>query len=253
MRPFELALFKGGGTLPERVFMSWYRVMYELGVVAGRILTVEIRVPEPGLDRPLETVRLQAGQMQHILFFSGTRTAGALRHVDIPADGDDNPRTRLSAQLRQDFLSRISPFGYFKALRKQPARCLPTNARRQSHIRAITIRVARLTNLINRIFRRESSDPYSPSFQKRRKTVQALDNLYPPLANIANYLDQVRDQRAAASRLTKIHRPMGDDPIEICFYTELLRRYVDDCMRDRDALKYEADTPASRAKVKTAV
>ena len=73
------------------------------------------------------------------------------------------------------------------------------------------------------------------------------------LANIATHLDRILENRSATESVRSRLRKIEDETVELKFYTELLRRYVDDCARDRASDEDEHLLTAEEGRLSTAI
>lgn len=214
--------------------------VYEVSEYAGNMLTVEIREAAGGRDQTVAAVTLNSDELKNTLHFSGRRSISDVFHPDF-ADYLQNLLARaVEAPMVLTDPDVIQSFGGAVVARM---RMLVNKA--VDGGRHITVRFAYFIGAMSGLFRRDELSHHMPLPHRERAAVQALDSICTPLSNIASHLDRILENRNATESVRSRLRKIEDETVELKFYTELLRRYVDDCARERagheedHALEYE--------------
>ncbi len=197
---------------------------------AGSMLTVEIRESAGAREQTVASVSLHSEELKNTLHFAGRRSITDVFHPNF-ADYLHNVLARaIGAPMVLTEPDVIKSLGGAVIARM---RMLVNKA--MDGGRHITIRFAYFIGALGRLFRRDEFAHHSPLPHRERVAVQALDSICTPLANIASHLDRILENRDATEFVRSRLRKIEDETVELKFYTELLRRYVEDCARDRAA------------------
>lgn len=222
--------------------------VYEVSEYAGNMLTVEIREAAGGRDQTVAAVSLHSDQLKNTLHFSGRRSIADVFHPDF-ADYLQNLIARaIDAPMVLTDPDVIQSFGGAVVARM---RMLVNKA--MDGGRHITVRFTYFIGAMSRLFQRDEFGHHMPLPHRERAAVQALDSICTPLANIATHLDRILENRSATESVRSRLRKIEDETVELKFYTELLRRYVDDCARDRVSDEDEHLLTAEEGRLSTAI
>lgn len=203
--------------------------MYEVSEYAGSMLTVEIREAAGGRDQTVASVSLHSEELKNTLHFAGRRSITDVFHPDFAEYIESIISRAVGAPMVLTEPDVIKSLGGAVVARM---RMLVNKA--MDGGRYITIRFAYFIGSLARLFKRDEFAHHTPLPHRERVAVQALDSICTPLTNIASHLDRILEDRHATESVRSRLRKIEDETVELKFYTELLRRYVDDCARDRE-------------------
>lgn len=203
--------------------------MYEVSEYAGNMLTVEIREAAGGREQSVASVSLHSEELKNSMHFAGRRSIAEVFHPDFADYLESVIKRAVGAPMVLTEPDVIKSLGGAVVARM---RMLVNKA--MDGGRYITIRFAYFIGSLARLFKRDEFAHHAPLPHRERVAVQALDSICTPLTNIASHLDRILEDRHATESVRSRLRKIEDETVELKFYTELLRRYVDDCARDRD-------------------
>jgi len=215
--------------------------MFEVSAYAGNMLTVEIRDAAGGRDQTVASVALHSAALKNTLHFTGKRSITDVFHPDFA-----NCLLRL-VQRAKDAPTVLTPPDVIKSRKAAVVarmRMLVNTAMNGG--RHIIIRFACCIGSVACVFRRKEGALHEPLPHRERLAVQARDSICSPLGNIAMHLDRILEDRNATEASRSRMRQIEDETVELKFYTELLRRYVDDCARDRIRNDQDQQKPVPR-------
>ena len=201
-------------------------------------MTVEIRNTADGRDQAVAAVSLHNGELKTALQFSGGRSISDVFHPDISEYllGLIDRTVEAPTVLTDRDVVRFLAYAVVAYLRNLACSAGAT-------LQGIASRVVQpFGNVAGRFFR-PTPLRHCPLSARDQMPTQPPDNIPAPLTNIASRLDQILQDRHTVWPQT---RKPEDEAIELKFYTELLRRYVDDCALDRDMSAREHVAPNAR-------
>jgi len=200
--------------------------VYEVGPFAGKLLTVEIREAAEGRGRAAASVALHSDELKNTLHFTGRRSITAVSHADVAEHLRPVVKRAAAAPRR---LASPDMVRMLCGAAMAGMRGLLTRAR--SGGRGCSLRLARIPG--PRTWPIMSRGGTQPGRRREPGAVRALEGICSSPGNLISRLDRIlshRDEtgaaRAGASRIE-------EDTVELRFYIELLRRYAEDCARDR--------------------